>query len=766
MLATRRRPTTDDGRRTNRRRGVTLVEMLVTVAVLVIIMTILVQIFQAATGSVSAAQAFQQLDDQLRRLDGMIRGDLEGVTARFTPPLDPEQNLGYFEYGENEFADIQGEDSDDYIRFTAKAPVGRPFTGRFWPQYWTNPIGATTFGANAANMSSFPITITSDYAEIIYFVRNGNLYRRVLLVAPELQSAVFSTYSNPSGNPSAYNVGYDTSGTAHTFQPSIFGGGTAVSWQGVNDLSARPNATGPNFNAGSTAQDIAQGAIVLNTLGDLTNRENRFAYSRFANDFFNADPSSGKENTPDGIPDDWNGGFPDNVPDLYPSLYPGIFPPRAGGTGPPFDSVRGVGKRLIFEPNFGNWVRQGLGTMAFPFVFPGAYSKAQAVSNDHYGWIHAPAPYAFDATGKNRYQFDLQTALYLHNLNHNPLDLGDNLPQPPNALAGNLQGAGSDYQTWWGFPTWRETLSPTWTDPTQQVNVAGHPPVLNPLTAQEVSRGHLDQSGTTRLFLPPMDLTSGFRANPQLFCDGWGNNATIFPSPAGLWAAGWEDDLIMTGVRSFDVKAYDNALSAYADLGWGDDLRVSNFGSPLFLTGNQDYSPQWTNGNPVYPPQVLIQNNHVDYINQTFAHEGRMPPLVADNRLDAQNPNPYYLTPAPAQTPPNIPNPLPSGFIPQYYPTYPDYSSNIGDDNTGIVRLRRVWDSWSTEYSRAPATGVGPSTTGGFPVGPPFSPPVYPSYPPPYPAPLRGIQIQIRVVDPTNQRIKSLTIRQDFTDKL
>ena len=54
----------------------------------------------------------------------------------------------------------------------------------------------------------------------------------------------------------------------------------------------------------------------------------------------------------------------------------------------------------------------------------------------------------------------------------------------------------------------------------------------------------------------------------------------------------------------------------------------------------------------------------------------------------------------------------------------------------------------------------------GFPAGPPFTPPIYPSYPPPYPAPLRGIQIQIRVMDPTNQRVKTLTIRQDFTDKL
>ena len=83
--------------------------------------------------------------------------------------------------------------------------------------------------------------------------------------------------------------------------------------------------------------------------------------------------------------------------------------------------------------------------------------------------------------------------------------------------------------------------------------------------------------------------------------------------------------------------------------------------------------------------------------------------------------------------------------------------------NTGVVRLRRVWDSWSTDYSQAPATGVNPN---GFPAGPPYSPPIYPSYPPPYPAPLRGIQIQIRVTDPTNQRVKTLTIRQDFTDKL
>jgi hypothetical protein len=146
-----------------------------------------------------------------------------------------------------------------------------------------------------------------------------------------------------------------------------------------------------------------------------------------------------------------------------------------------------------------------------------------------------------------------------------------------------------------------------------------------------------------------------------------------------------------------------------------------------------------------------------------------MPPLIEDNRLDAQYPNSSYKS-------------FNQPFTPQYNDIndgagdtfiFSAYSSNIGDDSGGIVRLRRVWDSWSTAYTRAPANGVYNNAAipadplNGFPWGPQgFTPPIYPSYPPPYPAPLRGIQIQIRVSDPTNQRIKSITIRQDFTDKL
>jgi prepilin-type N-terminal cleavage/methylation domain-containing protein len=730
------------------RRGVTLVEMLVTVAVLVIIMTILVQIFQAATGAVTAAQAYQQLDDQLRRLDGMIRGDLEGVTARFTPPLDPVQNLGYFEYIENEFADNQGEDSDDCLRFTAKAPPDRPFTGRMWVTAPQPPNAAGFY-----NSSIQPVTITSDYAEIIYFLRNGNLYRRVLLIAPELQSAIVPTISNQ-----AY---FTTTATGVPFQPSIFNG-TLVSWQGVNDLSARPSATGPNQNVSPSLGTQAQQTIRLNTLGDLTNRENRFASPRIANDFYDASTGTSK---PDGIPDDRNG---DNVPDYYASLYFGVFNASS--------SLINSTTQLINEPGYPNVPRTGgsFATMAFPWVFPGAYSYPQLLTNDQVGWIHSPTPVVNDLQGAT-YQFDTNAATYLANLNHNPLDVGDNLSIPNRNTT--TTGYYSPTQTWWGFPTWRETLSPNWTDPTVQVNVQvanGATPVqpngLSPRAANGLTGSGQVQDDAN--LLPPMAQPpqnwptalsfSIIRQVPQLFSDTWGETSLFMGGQnvgeSGLWSQSWEDDLILTGVRSFDVKAYDNALSNYADLGWGDDPRITaNLAQPFlgtgkqtpYLFGNFDVSTNSYNSPTYGLISASAKTLLTDIVNQTFAHEGRMPPISSDYRLDAQfGAATNYL-------------PATSTYLVGNKGTY--NNGNVGDDNPGVIRLRRVWDSWSTNYSRAPGTGV---ATSGFPVGPPFSPPVYPSYPPPYPAPLRGIQIQIRVADPTNQRIKSLTIRQDFTDKL
>jgi hypothetical protein len=757
--------------------------MLVTVAVLVIIMTILVQVFQGATGALSAAQALQQIDDQLRRVDGLLHSDLEGITARLTPPLDPAQNLGYFEYGENEFSDVQGEDCDDYIRFTSKAPDGRPFTGRMW-------VNGNTPGNPLVNGTVQPVTITSEYAEIIYFLRNGNLYRRVLLVAPQLQSTVAQVINNQ------VDLGSGAGVPAFTPVP-VFNSTSNVSWQGVNDISARPAVRGAPLAL--TTKNGTGNTITLNSLGDLTNRENRAFSPRFSDDFVTIGVTNGAVSYatgPDGLSDDENS---DNVPDYYPSLYFNLF-----------NAAVGTSAQRIFEPGYPNLSRPAANAaqianapvstiMAFPFVFPGAYSSPQILTSDAYGWIHAPSPFANVPSGGNNcsaVQFDSSPLPYLLSLNHNPLDTGDNLPTPnfPNGFTGKAPPG----QTWWGFPTWRETLSPNWNDPTRQVNDSvnlgafGQPNGLSPRPANTVPVN--DNAD----LLPPMaqpaawpaaiDFTT-IRRNPQPFSDGWGLQSAFMGGntvgQSSMWAQSWEDDLIMTGVRSFDVKAYDNSLGAYVDLGWGDDFRITQqfqqannkqysnatIAQAPYLAGNYDQVTQ----SYVAPAFKFANGQTWNLLTQTFAHEGRMPPMVADNVLDAQFPNPTYVNPT-------FNPPTTVGYIPQY-PNINDgtndtfnftqYSSNVGDDNTGVVRLRRVWDSWSTEYSRAPANGVynNPANLAdplnGAPWGPLGStPPIYPSYPAPYQAPLRGLQIQMRVVDPTNQRIKSLTIRQDFTDKL
>ena len=590
--------------------------MLVTLAVLLLMMTAIVKIFQAATGALSSAQAYQELDNQLRLLDVTMRSDLNGITAQMTPPNDPRNNKGYFEYGENEFADIQGEDSDDYIRFTAKAPLGRPFTGRVFLQ----PPFAMSAPQPQIYLSTQPITITSEYAEIIYFLRNGNLYRRVFLIVPERQSTIYQITAQTLASGSS------------PFTPTAFG--AQLSWQGVNDLSARPGANG---NSGQP--------IVLNTLGDLTNRENRFAYQRFVNDL--QDLTGAIHLGGDGLADDYNG---DNVPDYYTTLYPQALNPVNAANA----------NQLVFEPGYPVQRRALIanpGVLAFPYVFPGAYSIPQVISNDTYGWIHSPEPQV--AVGPTPVPFEGSTPYttldYLSNLNHNPIDLGDNLPIP--YPFGN--------QTWWGFPTWRETLSPNWNDPTYTVNGSNLPSGALPQKQPNGLSAYSPASGTVNTtsgdMLPPMNMNtppvnfSLIRRNPQSYCDGAGANSLFWGGAAvselPLWSLSWEDDLIMTGVRSFDIKAYDNALGGYADLGWGDNVRdypLSTTQNPKNQTnlpflngtpnpnllGNPGFTPKPSL--PGFTPYLLWNNQLFDLINQTFAHEGRIPPLVEDNRYDAQ----------------------------------------------------------------------------------------------------------------------------------
>ncbi|MDB5349439.1 MAG: hypothetical protein JWN86_686 [Planctomycetota bacterium] len=703
----------------SRRRGVTLLEMLVTVALLLLMMITIVAIFQAATGAVSVSRAYTLLDQDLRRLDVTLRQDLDGVTCKMTPPNNPANGLGYFEYSENALSDAQDEDSDDTLRFTAKAPDGRPFTGRMWvPKRVPPPNPPTTPGDPAYNTTRAvtfdPVPVTSQYAEIIYFLRGDKLYRRVRLILPAKFQAIGNTPSDPpmpgdpavAGDPpirpGAGRIGFAT----NLFEPfALFiqppppapqkpalvtvGGFPFVSWQGLNDVSARPSEYPANV---LPANLTANGYVPIpNTLGDLTERHYRFASPRFADDFRN-NAAPGTVN-PDGVADDVDG---NGVVDYYPTMYSNS--KAAGLLNDGFAADGSFGMLTSARP-----LTQDL--TAFPYLYRNAYSKG---IQGTVGTIHT-----LDPTGTTH--------------NHNPLLVGDSIAVP--ALPAGAQ-------TWWGFPTWRETMAPTWLDPIKRINDPAGAPFFSDSIASTLGETAYQQfkglsfMGTSYALPPQPD---------QPFSDGLPSGAATSPNAFDLGQAPvFEDDLIATNVRSFNIKAFDGnpryistatktpsivpLLPGYYDLGYiaGIDPATGSF-SPLYASGNS-LAPTISATNP--------------YLLDTLGHEGRMPPLTTDNRFDVQYPT--YVNAAGTLVP-----------------------TNLGDNTTTVTRMRRIWDSWSTTYSAAPA----------LPIDPTQGPlnglqPVVPSYPAPYTAPLRGIEIQIRLTDPESKHVKTLTIHQDFSDKL
>ncbi len=667
----------------NRRRGVTLLEMLVVVALVVLMMTILASIFQKATEAISVSRTYMELDNQLRQIDTTIRGDLDGVTASLTPPNDPGQNRGYFEYGENAPADIQAEDTDDYLAFTARAPEGQVFTGRIW-------VPRKTPNDSPVNGAVQPVTITSKFAEIIYFLRNGNLYRRVLLVAPERKNSLGDR-------------GLASLAVGEYYAPMF--GGIQVSWQGMNDISARPPLG-------------LQTIPIPNTLGDLTNRENRAFRPRFTNDYRNNSASNNA--TPDGSPDDFDN---DGLPDYYPTMYPNALNTSAVGSLPTATPlVPSYKLATLMDGSSHPTPLTTYDALPFPYIFPGAYSKPMlgTAALPQNGWIHS-----LDQTNNT--------------FNHAPLDLGDTIAIP---------SAANQLQTWWGFPTWRETMHPFWTDPIGRTSTnAGN---AQSLGLRQVSPTATGLTSGTNLLPPQSPLyDSALNVRSPYNSDQVGGASFAYQPPYTGTNPNlriWQDDLILTNVRSFDVKAYDPDAPLYSvaggtyfsagyyDLGFGS-MQPTAAGlaaiNTALLTGT---------------PLAVMDSN---FNPQGFGHEGRIPPLTTDNRRNPSRPTfTYYSSGTPVV-----------GITP------------VGDDDPGVIRLRRVWDSWSTAYTNAPGVDINlngsslrtDTDAGGNSA---MSQPCYPSFPPPYPSPLKGLQIQIRVTDPNSQRIKVLTIRQDFTDKL
>lgn len=128
------------------RRGLTLLELLVAMALSLLLIFAIGQFFVYVTGTISDGRAIVEMGGNIRGAVKQLKDDLQSVTAPATPALDPARGLGFFEYVEgyawdmdvdadtvmDASATMQG-DTDDLLSFTIRS-TGQPFTGQ-----WIDP---------------------------------------------------------------------------------------------------------------------------------------------------------------------------------------------------------------------------------------------------------------------------------------------------------------------------------------------------------------------------------------------------------------------------------------------------------------------------------------------------------------------------------------------------------------------------------------------------------------------------------------------------
>lgn len=189
------------------RQGFTLTEMLVATALVVLIMLMFAQIYGSAVGSIREQRGLANNDQKARSVETTLRQDLQSMSYRQardpygraagivplsagdTPIVDPVNQLGYFYYSEND----PNSALDDVLQFTIMRDVGqrgdarnlsskRPYEGR------VDNLGILNEPDDDDGDPTNEIG-ASRAAEVVYFLRRGNLYRRMLLLRDPLPSA-------------------------------------------------------------------------------------------------------------------------------------------------------------------------------------------------------------------------------------------------------------------------------------------------------------------------------------------------------------------------------------------------------------------------------------------------------------------------------------------------------------------------------------------------------------------------------------------------
>ena len=175
------------------RRGFTLVEMLIAMAVTLLLMAALAKSFGFVGTRVKESRSNVALANNLRDFTTRIGDELASCTVPLVPANGVDEPHGYFVYSEGPvtnatsslfraFNDASGNlqlndarygDCDDYLAFTAVAQGDGWFTGKV-PRFVLDQKTAQLNGATYDPLSFpgdpwDPIVIRSKYAEIVYF---------------------------------------------------------------------------------------------------------------------------------------------------------------------------------------------------------------------------------------------------------------------------------------------------------------------------------------------------------------------------------------------------------------------------------------------------------------------------------------------------------------------------------------------------------------------------------------------------------------------
>lgn len=187
-------------------RGFTLIEMLISVALVLLMMLLFAEIFGLASESITLQRALAHNDQQVRSFSTIIREDLKKRTFRTANPFDPREEE---EFQAVPFADRDGyiyislndreNSTDNVLQFTVQSSILKQsgddseYYGRATGLVQNQPPVPPNFADRHVQQntrqpehddgeSQINTTATSSAAEVAYFVRGSRLYRRVSLL--------------------------------------------------------------------------------------------------------------------------------------------------------------------------------------------------------------------------------------------------------------------------------------------------------------------------------------------------------------------------------------------------------------------------------------------------------------------------------------------------------------------------------------------------------------------------------------------------------